>query len=286
VFVHVIRSPAEVAASLQKRDNKSRKLSALLWLKYNFAAIRELNFTDHHFYSYSSLVSEPYQTARSLFLRLEKFQLDADAFSNFVSGKLRHHQSTSCDLNDDALEAYLLQIFDYLNKVAQTADNRSYESLKREASHLEVFGKFFSCTRSDDLYRYKFINDQIVLENLYKQIERKDAAISDIEKLVFGKQQELSDANRRINTAESLLQARDQELTRIRNQLIETDNALSEAQRIAYSKEERINSLTEEIDRLKKRSKEITEQLRLFNKSIYTKAKFLLGILKIDITER
>lgn len=105
-FVLTHRHPGEVAGSLQRRDGFSAPKSGLLWLDYNLGAERWTRGRPRTFTSFDRLLRDPIGTLHQI---EEALQIDfprkldeatAD-IREFLSPRLRHHNSSTDDLRGD-----------------------------------------------------------------------------------------------------------------------------------------------------------------------------------------
>ncbi|HEY8902174.1 MAG TPA: hypothetical protein VIM48_00615 [Chthoniobacterales bacterium] len=95
-FVVALRPPAEVAASLERRDGLSPADSRDLWLEHLAAAERDTRAYPRTFITMEALLSEPDISARrlALFLSLpEPNSSRLDSIHEFLDGNLRHHNA-------------------------------------------------------------------------------------------------------------------------------------------------------------------------------------------------
>lgn len=100
-FALVLRHPAEVAASLAKRDRKSKAASALLWLRHMLEAERATRGCPRTIINYPDLIENPRnwsaefgRVAAECGLRWPNtYQAVDQAVATFLSPGLRHHQT-------------------------------------------------------------------------------------------------------------------------------------------------------------------------------------------------
>lgn len=96
-FLFVVRHPAEVAASLARRDQISYERSLLLWLAYNLEAERHTRNRQRAFALFDRLLSHPADTLQQVADTLElDFPVSIDkamsSIEGFLTEQLRHHR--------------------------------------------------------------------------------------------------------------------------------------------------------------------------------------------------
>ena len=98
-FVICVRSPVEVARSLEKRDGISIGAGVNLWGQYMKAAIQETEESPRIFTFYDNYFSDPLgETSRiAQFCGLER-PANLSIIQQAISGDLRHHKSQPLDL--------------------------------------------------------------------------------------------------------------------------------------------------------------------------------------------
>ena len=120
-FVLVLRHPAEVAASLAKRDRKGSAAAALLWLRHMLEAERATRGLPRTVVNFSALLENP-QNWSAEFRRVaaecglewsNDYQAVDAAVSAFLSPDLRHHQIATKDGTDD-FGAWVQAVYDAL----------------------------------------------------------------------------------------------------------------------------------------------------------------------------
>lgn len=97
-FVVVLRPPAEVAASLERRDGLSLADSRTLWLEHLAAAERDTRDHPRTFITMEALLSDTTSSANRLarFLHLpEPDSSCLSALDEFLDGNLRHHKAST-----------------------------------------------------------------------------------------------------------------------------------------------------------------------------------------------
>lgn len=129
-FVVALRPPAEVAASLERRDGLSPADSRDLWLEHLAAAERDTRGYPRTFITMEALLSEPDISARQLALFLSLPEPDSsrlDSIHEFLDGDLRHHNAadrTPVSGRADVAEEF----YDLLTQVAfgATPDDEAF----------------------------------------------------------------------------------------------------------------------------------------------------------------
>lgn len=103
-FIIPVRHPAEVAASLSKRDGLSKELSALLWLKYNLLAERDTREHSRVFVHYKSILNN----FKSQILRINialgtcfDYKNNLKKIEEYLSSDLCHNRSSDFAISDD-----------------------------------------------------------------------------------------------------------------------------------------------------------------------------------------
>ncbi|MGH6995466.1 MAG: sulfotransferase family protein, partial [Stellaceae bacterium] len=129
-FVLVLRHPAEVAASLAKRDRKSRAAAALLWLRHMLEAERATRGLPRTIVNFADLIENPRNWSAE-FRRVaaecgldwsNDYQAVDAAVGAFLSPDLRHHQTVAKSGADD-FGAWVQAVYDALRAPhCQTAE--------------------------------------------------------------------------------------------------------------------------------------------------------------------
>lgn len=100
-YVYVLRSPLEVARSLEKRNSIPIKDGVALWSYYNLAALKNIS-KDFYLISYSDFLDRPNDVFENLSQKL-LMPLDASAViefvDEFIDTSLRHHVSEEGELD-------------------------------------------------------------------------------------------------------------------------------------------------------------------------------------------
>jgi hypothetical protein len=95
-FIIALRPPAEVAASLEKRDGLSQTLSQSLWLEHLAAAERDTRAYPRTFITMEALLGDTEAVAHQLARFLNLPEPDSpclSALDEFLDGNLRHHKA-------------------------------------------------------------------------------------------------------------------------------------------------------------------------------------------------
>lgn len=114
VFVHVVRDPAAVAASLQRRDGLSGEAALALWETYTRAAFAASRGWPRVLVDYADLIADPPAAARRLRSELEAFgvkglhAVDADRVRHWIeppSARTEHDSDVGLTPDQWALQA-------------------------------------------------------------------------------------------------------------------------------------------------------------------------------------
>jgi hypothetical protein len=101
VFVHIVRNPVDVAASLAARDGLPLRHALLLWLKYNLIGERDARGAPRAFVSYEALMHDweavVGQCSAQIGAGLEVGSETRTQVAEFLSPQLRHHDSSTLD---------------------------------------------------------------------------------------------------------------------------------------------------------------------------------------------
>lgn len=96
--VHIFRHPADVAASIMRRDDLDVSHANALWLKYDLIAERDARAIPRLFVSYEDLLDDwesvVIRCARELGLELSIDDAARAAVARFLTRTLQHHAST------------------------------------------------------------------------------------------------------------------------------------------------------------------------------------------------
>ena len=143
VFVHVVRSPLEVAMSLNERNGFGIAEGMALWEAYNRAALAATSGGPRVIVNYDSLVAEPSLEADRLYQNLEKAGVvgmtrDSDvAIAELVSSDLHRQRST-----DDEDKAFLTN---EQNRLWASLAGGNFPSLKEGPQEKEMRERLLSC---------------------------------------------------------------------------------------------------------------------------------------------
>ena len=102
VFVHVVRDPAEVVASLQARDGIDRMHALALWEHYTVSAFNATRDQRRVLVDYAQLLAHPLATARQLQHSLEQLgvrgleQPTAQHVDTWIDPRLRNQRESPC----------------------------------------------------------------------------------------------------------------------------------------------------------------------------------------------
>ncbi|MEO5903554.1 MAG: hypothetical protein ABIQ55_06030, partial [Gemmatimonadaceae bacterium] len=105
-YVVCVRRPAEVAASLKRRNKIPEARSIYLWLLYNRAAFSHSSAGPRYVITYDEVMKDPVRQAERLAGFLDEHIPD-DArgiIAKFIDPDRRHHNFTETEDDDDSLE--------------------------------------------------------------------------------------------------------------------------------------------------------------------------------------
>ena len=155
-YLHTVRHPLEVAASLAKRDGFSTEKSCCLWLDHVLGAERETRGTVRTFVTYEALMADPVRTAEAIGHHLgvewpNPVFSAAGSLRTFISSGLRHHKEGGTQGKGQAgpWEALAVILYD---AIAQAGSDGPSE---------EVWD---GCSRSAEERRHAF--DPVLVEQL------------------------------------------------------------------------------------------------------------------------
>lgn len=201
-YIHIIRSPYEVAKSLTKRAEISLNKAFVLWLKYNKASINHTTGSQIFFISYEDLLLD----WRSEFKKLKNLrpdilnliQVNQYKIDQFLDKSLRHHIHDQIKPNkDDKLSSFInksYQVFlrhvnkndscetldDLINKISE--ESMHFSELRTELNRDKRYSNILKLNneQSVKIAELKKINNVLNIENKkhLKRIER-------LEKIIF-----------------------------------------------------------------------------------------------------
>ena len=134
-FVHVLRSPADVASSLYERDDLAEEQSFALWLKYNLLAERGARGAQRVFVSYEDLMRDwETVTARCIAGLGAGLAITGEAraaIEQFLSPRLHHHHAVLPDeAPNDPLADRVLRTYRVLQEATSGAlDTRALDEV-------------------------------------------------------------------------------------------------------------------------------------------------------------
>lgn len=130
--IHIFRQPADVAASLARRDDLPACQSNALWLKYNLIGERDGRGLPRVFVAYEDLMSDwrslVARCAHRLELDLSLSQEAQDAVAAFLSADLQHHRSAIATADDASL---VTRVYRLLEDAVRTGgpDSAAFDEL-------------------------------------------------------------------------------------------------------------------------------------------------------------
>lgn len=179
-FIHVIRNPVEVAASLERRDSFSLRKSVLLWLMHVLEAELHSKGFPRAFITHDQLMENWRGTmervGRVLDITWPRAIDEAKSeIDQFLEAKLKHHNVESNELGGHAdIPDYVMKTYEALLKATVTADRESPVDLSSCKAQFEESIRFFpGVTLIHELRLYK--NE---IGSLMAHISGKDAEIA------------------------------------------------------------------------------------------------------------
>ncbi|MCG6112937.1 MAG: hypothetical protein MEQ74_12250 [Paracoccus sp.] len=124
VYLHTHRSPSEIGASLQRRDDIDPGLSLLAWLSQVLQAERHSRGEVRHFTSYEALLRDPAAVAAAAEAAFGfPWPRPAEAGAGRVNRALRHHDAgTQAVLEDSRGPGLIRQTLEILERWAATGE--------------------------------------------------------------------------------------------------------------------------------------------------------------------
>lgn len=142
LFVFVIRNPAEVVASLMRRDGFSESKCYIMWLLHTLESERDSRRYPRIFVTYDQILSD----WKSVVTRIgDRFNLDwpnnpvqvESAVSSFLSPDLRHHRKPALSEDGSVIIEMVRDVYKRLEDAANgDAANPLFEELSRVESTL------------------------------------------------------------------------------------------------------------------------------------------------------
>ncbi|MFN3279291.1 MAG: sulfotransferase family protein [Paracoccus hibiscisoli] len=124
VYLHTHRSPSEIGASLQRRDDIDPGLSLLAWLSQVLQAERHSRGEVRHFTSYEALLRDPAAVAAAAEAAFGfPWPRPAEAGAGRVNRALRHHDAgAQAVLEDSRVPGLIRQTLEILERWAATGE--------------------------------------------------------------------------------------------------------------------------------------------------------------------
>lgn len=184
----VLRSPIEISLSLENRDHFSIQKSHILWTNYLMAIELSTRAEERIFIDFPEFLKSPIGTLKKLssYFKLNdsfpKPEMETE-IEEFVSPKLRHHNSASKKTSDE-IPAMVNEYFVLLNQLAK--NEKSDEAI---LSHLDQF--YAEYQRTSKFFYNKEITNRKGVEELQKDIDelRKHAVY--LQNLLSGAKDEI-----------------------------------------------------------------------------------------------
>ncbi|MGV3580260.1 hypothetical protein [Brevundimonas sp.] len=232
-----LRKPAEVAASLQKRDRLNFHQAQLIWLRYNLDAEYGSRGLDRAFVTYDQLLDDWQAVTTSIKEGFGDFTWPRQSVSAyaeidaFLSADLRHHQEKRKNAMDES--PWAREVWTVLSRWAQTGIKKS-DAAKLDAirNTLAQAERNFARVLLDHQRYGEYIGDALntAKEALDKQVEAAEAAAMareaefDAESSALKDEMEavglrLSEAESELETARSLMAGLEARLSETQTEL-------------------------------------------------------------------
>jgi len=274
----VLRSPIEISLSLENRDHFSIQKSHILWTNYLMAMELGTRAEKRIFIDYPDFINSPTGTLkrhRKYFNLNDSFPLPETetAIEDFVSPKLRHHNSASTK-SSDQVPAMINQYFSLLKKLA-----KNEESDKTLLVHLDQFyteyqriSKFFynkDITKTEGVEELRTDNEALrrhaeYLQNLLNvatdALEKNGIALdrkSDSSEEEARTKKPNADSDRQLKNKLGVLQAT----------VLEYRNTIEDREQTIASREETIQKRDVAIGELRKEVMDLNHRVQESNKA-------------------
>jgi hypothetical protein len=256
-FVHVIRNPLEVAASLHKRDGFPLHRSILLWFRHVSEAEAETRQLPRVFTSYSQILENWPATVNTISKVLgfhwpkETSQV-ADKIDGFLSQELRHHLGEVESLHDridlprfavDAYEELLKATYDHEHDPAEALSNCTHQCDGLERSFFPVVAMMQeaeanSRERLDFAYNLG-VRDALIQEK-DRLIREKDQQILENNRTIREKDRLIQQSDETIHEKDRLIQQSDETIREKDLTILEGNTTIQEKDRLIQEKDETI----------------------------------------------
>ena len=264
VYVHTHRSPSEIGASLQRRDDIDPGLSLLAWLSQVLQAERHSRGEVRHFTSYEALLRDPAAVAAAAEAAFGfPWPRPAEAGAGRVNRALRHHDAgAQAVLEDSRVPGLIRQTLKILERWAATGEQADdHARLDDIATAFDEAGGLFAGAmqalraRSAQLApahaREERLNtEKAALEKRLAQATKDKAMLDEhLTQITQARDEALRDRNtaRQAQAEAEAYQARQlKELDMLTDRLIDRDAALAEIRRDTLAMTNRATQLEQQ----------------------------------------
>ena len=238
LFLHIVRNPLEVAASLKHRDRLPRPRALLLWFQHNLEAIQNSAGYPRQFITFPQLLDDGEAWMLNIFQKWELSIVTQDhaeisVETPLLTKSLRHHHASSSDLEaDQDVPRLVKDLYQVLLKAAHEERDPSSEKMQRiTKQYQEAVELLSSWTGLSGHF-------QRLLEKQNSLLEKRNARIAELVPA-------LEDAQRFVRQRERDIEKRD-------SKIAELDPALKDAQNYVRQRERDIQRLNMKLDMLGK----------------------------------
>ena len=195
-FLHVIRNPIEVAASLERRDGLNIYKSILMWFQHVSESETETRGHPRSFVTFSQLLTD-WQSAVNRIARELKIEWPTDPdrvrqeIDEYIDGTLKHHsESDEVLLGRHEIPYYITDAYLEVVKAAHGPDHDvpGVLSRGRQASEKDIQTYFPILGMLSDLnsgefslFKQQIMQRAAALEGLQGQLAQKDAALEELQ---------------------------------------------------------------------------------------------------------
>jgi hypothetical protein len=145
-FILALRNPLEVAESLRKRDHIDQRFGLILWLKYNWAALKHTADRQRLVTSYRNLLASPKSELDRI---ATAFELPKPTASNpavkeyleeFLNPEFQHNRIPDAELSRlRNAPAVVTDLYEQMRTWAEEAPDSSFKSSSSLSSNIESF---------------------------------------------------------------------------------------------------------------------------------------------------
>ena len=180
LFLHIVRNPLEVAASLERRDGLSRPLALLLWFQHNLEAVQHSAGYPRRFILFPQLLDHGEAWLQAVFQGwgLSAIARDHAGVSGappFLTRTLRHHQATDADLKaDQEVPRLVKDLYQLLLEAASAEREPAPEQVQR------IVQEYQEATTLLAPWTGLSAHFQGLLEKRNALLEKRDARIAEL----------------------------------------------------------------------------------------------------------